>query len=158
MLLSGAYRMARTPGTEPGLGEHDGGKHDLKWLKHAFAIDSPELINPNETQSALVEKLCAEVVRRRLTAPSLFLLEMCRPLNYVSAQFLHFLHPIATVIADTNEYENLTLFLEKRGSIDYICGRLEALEAECGVKKQAGGNRPATKEARLRSPGRHAKD
>ena len=115
-----------------------GRKQDVNWLKHAFAIDSPEQIKPNETQRALVEKLCAEVVRRRLTAPALLMLEMSRPLNYVSAQFLHFLQPFATVLADKNEYENLTLFLEQRGSIDYVCGRIEALEA--GANKPRDGN------------------
>ena len=114
----------------------------MNWLKHAFAIDSPEHIQPNEMQSRLVEKLCAEVVRRRLTAPALFTLEMSRPLNYVSAQFLRFLQPIVTVIADKSEYENLTLFLEQRGSIDYVIRRLEALEAESNAMERPGGNKP----------------
>ena len=100
-----------------------------KWLKHAFAIDSPGPMIPNEMQRALAEKICRAIVRRRLTAPALFTLEMSRPLNYVSAQFLHFLQPFVTVLANKEEYQNLTLFLEQRGSIDYLCGRIEALEA-----------------------------
>ena len=48
-------------------------------------------------------------------------------LNYISAQILQFLQPIATEIVDSNEYRQLTVFLEQRGSIDYICGCLEAL-------------------------------
>jgi len=107
----------------------------VSWLKHAFAIDSAGEINPNETQRALVEKICSEVVRRRLTAPALFTLEMSRPLNYISAQFLHFLQPFVTVIADKNEYENLTLFLEQRGSLEYVCRRLEALESAFQMPK-----------------------
>jgi hypothetical protein len=129
----------------------------LNWFKHAFAIDSPGEIKPNETQRALVEKLCAEVVRRRLTAPALFMLEMSRPLNYVSAQFLHFLQPIATAIADAGEYENLTLFLEKRGSIDYICGRIEAHETERVNKLRAGGRPLLTDDAARGSHVPHAK-
>lgn len=107
----------------------------MNWLKHAFAIDSPAQIAPNDTQRALVEKICNELVRRRLTTPALFMLEMSRPLDYVSAQFLRFLQPFVTVIADKKEYEyeNLTLFLEQRGSVDYVCRRLEALEAEYGA-------------------------
>jgi hypothetical protein len=115
--------------------DQERGKHRVSWLKHAFAIDSPGEINPNETQRALVEKICSEVVRRRLTAPALFTLEMSRPLNYISAQFLHFLQPFVTVIADKNEYENLTLFLEQRGSLEYVCRRLEALEAALQMPK-----------------------
>lgn len=111
----------------------------MKWFKHAFAIDSPDQIKPNETQRVLLEKLCTEVVRRRLTTPALFMLETSRPLNYVSAQFLYFLQPIATVIFDKSGYERLAQFLEQRGSIDYICERLEALEAKCAEKERAGG-------------------
>jgi len=124
----------------------------VKWLKHAFAIDSLAEIEPNKTQRALIERLCSEVVRRRLTTPALFLLESSRPLNYVSAQFLHFLQPIATVLADTNEYQNLTLFLEQRGSIEYICRRLEALEAESAGKKKIGARKLGTDNAVLHSP------
>lgn len=53
----------------------------MKWLKHAFAIDSPEVTKPGEATRILVDKLCVEIARRRLTAPALFLLEMNRPLN-----------------------------------------------------------------------------
>ena len=136
----------------------DGKKQNVNWLKHAFAIDSPEQIKPNEIQRALIEKLCAEVVRRRLTAAALLMLEMGRHLNFVSAQFLHFLQPIATVIADANEYQNLTTFLEQRGSIDYVCGRIEALEAERDMQARAGGNKPITEGTRLQSRKPHAQD
>ena len=130
-------------------------KHKVSWLKHAFAIDSPGEINPNETQRALVEKICNELVRRRLTAPALFTLEMGRPLNYISAQFLRFLEPFVTVIADRNEYENLTLFLEQRGSVEYVCRRLEALEAGYDAKKRAGQDQSATEGAALQIPKPH---
>ena len=113
----------------------------MNWLKHAFAIDAPEEIRPNEAQRRLTEKLCVEIVRRRLTTPAMFILEMSRPLNYVSAQFLRFIQPFVTVIVDKDEFENLTLFLEQRGSIGYVCRRLEALEAECVIKERAGKNK-----------------
>ena len=100
----------------------------MKWLKHAFAIDPPESVQPNAAQQQLVEKICAEIVRRRLTTPALMLLEMSRPLNYVSAQFLHFVQPFASAIVDREGYRQLTEFLEHRGSIEYICKRLEAAD------------------------------
>ena len=112
----------------------------MKWLKHAFATDAPGPAEPNDTQRVLVEKLCAEVVRRHLTTPALLMLEMSRPLNYVSAQLLHFFQPIATMVADAEGYRQLTLFLEQRGSIDYMCQRLEALEAHCAARERRGGD------------------
>ncbi len=118
----------------------------MKWLKHAFATDPPGPAQPDKTQRALLEKLCREVVRRRLTTPVLLMLEMNRPLNYVSAQLLHYLQPIVAIIADTANYQKLTAFLEQRGSIDYVCQRLEAIETEYrGQTKK--GDKPASGEA-----------
>ena len=109
----------------------------VEWLKHAFAVDPPGPATPNETQHVLVEKLSAEVVRRRLTAPALLMLEMSQPLNYVSAQLLHFLEPLIAIVADTNGYLQLTRFLEQRGAIDYVCQRLEAMEAQWAARERA---------------------
>ena len=98
----------------------------MKWLAHAFAIGSSETAAPNDIQREVVEKLCAEIVRRQLETPALMLLEMGRPLNYVSAQFLHFVQPFAPGILNKQGYEEFAHFLEQRGSMDYICKRLEA--------------------------------
>ena len=65
-----------------------------------------------------------------MTTPALMMLEMSRPLNYVSAQFLHFVQPFLVLIADAREYKAFTEFLEQRGSIDYICGRLTEIDGE----------------------------
>ena len=60
----------------------------VKWWKHAFAVEPPGVAEPNDVQRGVVEKLCLEVTRRGMTTPALLMLEMSRPLNYVSAQFL----------------------------------------------------------------------
>ena len=109
----------------------------VKWLKHAFAVDPPGAANPTALQRRLVEKLCVELVRRHLTMPARLMLEMCRPLNYVSAQLLHFFQPIVGIIAKTEEYEAFAKFLEQRGSLDYISLRLEAVETACGAREKA---------------------
>ena len=101
----------------------------MEWLKHAFAIDPPGPAQPDDAERIVVEQICGEVVRRRLTIPVLLALEMSRPLNYVTAQFLHVVQPFLTVLTDGAAYDRLTAFLEKRGSIDYIAQRLEAIEA-----------------------------
>src|SRR5262249_30866587 len=41
----------------------------VSWLRHAFAVDPPGPAEPNELQRRLVDKVCGEVVRRRLTTP-----------------------------------------------------------------------------------------
>ena len=102
----------------------------MKWLKHAFAVDPPGPAQPNDAQRQLVDRLCREVIRRRMTTPAHMMLGMGRPLNYMSAQMLHVFQPFMTVLTDQAAYDQLASFLEQRGSIDYISGRLEALEAD----------------------------
>lgn len=102
----------------------------MEWLKHAFATDPPGPAQPDDAQRLVVERVCREVVRRRLTAPALLALEMSRPLNYVTAQLLHFFQPFLVVLTDAAAYGQFTAFLEQRGSVDYIAARLEAMEAE----------------------------
>jgi len=111
----------------------------VKWWKHAFAVEPPGAAEPNELQRQVVEKLCLEVTRRRMTTPALLLLEMSRPLNFVSAQFLHFAQPVLAHIANAGEYQAFTEFLERRGSIEYICRRLEALQSDPSRKSDAKG-------------------
>jgi hypothetical protein len=99
------------------------------WLQHAFAVDPPGPAQPDEAQRPVVEALCVEVVRRRLTSPALIALEMSRPLNYLSAQALHFFQPFFSAVADTARYDHFTRFLQQRGSVEYLIERLEALDA-----------------------------
>jgi hypothetical protein len=101
----------------------------VKWLKHAFAVDPPGPAAPTEEQRAAVDKICREIVRRHLTTPALLFLEMSRPLNYIGSQTLHFFQPMIGVLTDAKGPEQFALFLEKRGSIEYICRRIEDLEA-----------------------------
>jgi hypothetical protein len=110
----------------------------MDWLKHAFATDPPGPAQPTEAQRLVVEKVCREVVRRRLTAPVGVALEMCRPLNFVSAQLLHVLQPFLAVLTDTAAYDAFAAFLEQRGSVDYIAERLEAIGAEHAARRPPG--------------------
>jgi hypothetical protein len=102
---------------------------EMEWLKQAFAIDPPGPVQPTEAQRLLVDRLCREVVRRRMSMPAQMLLEMGRPLNYLSAQVMHFFQPFITALADPAAYDELSSLLERRGSIEYISERLHALES-----------------------------
>lgn len=106
-------------------------------LRHAFAVDAPGPAEPNDAQRPVVDRLCKEVVRRHLTTPALIFLEMSRPLNYLSAQAMHFFQPIVEVLFDTVSYAHFAAFLEQRGSVEYICRRIEHFEQECGKREAA---------------------
>ncbi len=117
----------------------------MEWLRHAFAIDPPGPAQPGEAERVLVDRVCAEVVRRRLTAPALLLLEMSRPLNYLSAQFLHFMQPLLSALGNTADAERLARFLEQRGSMEYVTNRLEALDVQRrGTPPTPQSDRPPT--------------
>ena len=50
---------------------------------------------------------------------------MSRPLNFVASQAMHFFRPIISVILDGPSIGEFASFLEQRGSIEYLCQRLE---------------------------------
>jgi hypothetical protein len=99
-----------------------------QWLKHAFSVDDGPLV-PTPEQAELVDRLAAEVVRRGLTTPALAFLEMSQPLNYVASQALVFFSPMISAVVDAPSHRLLAEFLEHRGSVEYVCQRIEALSA-----------------------------
>jgi hypothetical protein len=96
---------------------------------HAFAVEQPGVPEPSPEERAAVDRVCEAVVRRRMATPALTFLHMTHPLNFVAAQVLHFFQPIVSGLIDTTGYGHFAAFLERRGSIEYICRRLETLEA-----------------------------
>ena len=111
----------------------------MQWLKHAFAVDAPGTAEPTMEQRGAADAVCREIVRRRLTTPALLFLEMSRPLNYLGAQALHFFAPFVSVLTTGDGHRHFARFLEQRGSVDFLCARLEQLEAE--AKQNTRANR-----------------
>ena len=107
-----------------------------KWrerLRRAFAVDPPGPAEPTPQQQAAVDWVCRQIAKRHLTTPGLLALEMSRPLNYVGAQMLHVMQPAVWALASQQSYESyvhFSQFLEKRGSLEYMMRRIEALEQE----------------------------
>jgi hypothetical protein len=114
----------------------------LTWLKHAFAVDPPGPAEPTERQREVVETLCREVVRRRMTTPALLTLEMTRPLNHLGSQALVFFRPFIQALTDADGHRHLAEFLEHRGSVEYLCRRIEALEAETNHERHETHEQP----------------
>ena len=101
----------------------------IEKIKHAFAVEDPEDFAPTEKERVAAEKVCNEVVRRRMTLPASMLLEMSRPLNYLGAQALHFFTPFASVLVDGQSWEDFASFVERRGSVEYLIRTIEDCEA-----------------------------
>ncbi len=102
----------------------------LDWLKHAFAVDDPQVDAPTDPEREVADRLCRAVVERRLTPAALVFLETCRPLNFLGSQALHFFMPLIGLVADAEAATRFAQFLERRGSVDYLAARLEQLESE----------------------------
>ena len=98
----------------------------MDWLKHAFAVDAPGPAVPTPPQEEAVERVCAEIRRRHLTAPAVLFLETFRPLSYVGSQVLHFFRPIVSAVLDGESIRHFAEFLERRGSVDHLVERIEA--------------------------------
>jgi len=98
------------------------------WLKHAFAIEPAGMAIPTEAQLPVVQKVCQEIVRRKMSLPALAFLEMLRPMNNVGAQLLVFLQPFLDVVTDSTGPQLFAQFLEHRGAVDYLCDQIEQME------------------------------
>jgi len=109
----------------------------VSWWKHAFAVESAAQLEPSDAERAAADRVCREIVRRHLSTPALLFLEVSRPLNYIGAQAMHFFQPIVSAVLPGEGYRVFTEFLERRGSVDYLCRRIEDLEAECRRKPTA---------------------
>ena len=80
-------------------------------------------------ESALIERLATEVVRRRMTVPAILFLESMKPLTFLGSQTLYFFEPMVRAITSRSEYRTATTLLEDRDKIEHLLRRIEALEA-----------------------------
>ena len=101
-----------------------------EFLRKAFALDDGKPCEPTPAQRAVLERLAAEVARRRMSGPALAFLEMSRPLNALGAAVVQFFAPIATTLASPVALKEFAEFLERRGSVEVLCRLIEAAERE----------------------------
>ena len=131
-------------------------------LKHAFAVDAPGAVEPTEQQRPAVEWICTQIAKRHLSTPGLIFFEMVRPLNYLGAQVMHFTRPGVWAIAPRHIYGgyiHFAEFLEQRGSLEYMCRRIEELEAEyTKEEKAASAERKKKKSTKIHDAEHHDED
>ncbi len=99
----------------------------MSWFKHAFPVDPPGATELSPAETALVDRFAHAVVKRGLAAPVLLILDASQPLNFVASQVLLFLGPVATRLFPGAQYRQLRELLERRGSVEAICQRVEAV-------------------------------
>mgnify|MGYP003630908940 FL=1 len=106
-----------------------------QWLAHAFAVERPEDFAPTTEQRQIADRICREIIRRDMVTLAILSLETCRPLNYIGSQAIHFFSPFLSFLVDPKSQKDFADFLEKRGSIEWMCQRLETLSASPSNKQ-----------------------
>ena len=105
-------------------------------LANAFSTDDGRgEISPDDI--ALLDKVAAFVVRRRLVTPALLVLESTAPLNFIGSSVMTFFRPVVGLIFNTIDYERFERLLEHRCSIKLLADRIELLDREAEAKAKA---------------------
>ena len=82
----------------------------------------------SEEEAAMLDALAEGITKRKLTALALFFLESMKPLGFISSQLMHFFRPIISIIwPSPTAYDRVAAVLERRGSIELLLRRLEAI-------------------------------
>jgi hypothetical protein len=77
-------------------------------------------------ESALLDRIAREVLRRRLEVPAIFLLEGTKPLGFMGSQLMHFFSPVVGAFTGGPTWDALARLLEKRGAAEALIRRIEA--------------------------------
>jgi len=81
-----------------------------------------------DEERRMLDELATGIARRRMIAPALFFVESVKPLAFVSSQVMHFFRPIVqTIWTNPMTYDRLVSVLERRGSLELLLRRLEAI-------------------------------
>ena len=81
-----------------------------------------------DAERGLLDDLASGLQRRKLETAAMFFLESVKPLGFIGSQVMYFLRPMISVIwSDPVRYDQVCAILEKRGSIELLVRRLEAL-------------------------------
>ncbi len=96
------------------------------WLRTAFAVEDDTALQPTPDEARLVDRLCRAIVVRGLRTPAVVALDCSHNLNFLASQTMVFLEPIVTLLFKGDEYARFRGFLARRGSIEYICRRIES--------------------------------
>jgi len=77
-----------------------------------------------------IEKIAKTIVKWKMGAAALMVIESLRPLNFIGSQIMYFLAPFAEVIFNATEYEELAALMEKDEYIKLLLKRIEELDDE----------------------------
>ncbi len=90
---------------------------------------------PDEEQVQILEKVASEIVRRKLTAPAIFFLEMSKPFNFLGSQMLIGLEPFIRSLFNIRDYRKFALIIERDSNVERLIRLIENFNNAENVKK-----------------------
>lgn len=115
------------------------------WLRNAFAVEPEAGLSPTPEERALVDRVVRAVIRRGLSTPAILALQCSHNLNFLAGQTLLFFNPLLGALFNGREIARFAGFLERRGSIEYMCRLIERYE-EQGTDSVAAPDKPETRQ------------
>tara|TARA_Y100001968_G_scaffold52525_1_gene43464 strand:+ start:2279 stop:2554 length:276 start_codon:yes stop_codon:yes gene_type:complete len=76
---------------------------------------------------AFLSKLAHKIVDLKLVTPSIFFLEMAKPLNFIGSQTMVFFGPIISAFVKTDGYYRAAELFEEHSSVEFLICELERL-------------------------------
>lgn len=96
-------------------------------LRHAFAI--PEDRPLTQEEQGWLALIADRVVKRRLAAPAVLLLQSAKPVNFVGSQVLVFFKPIISMVFAPDRCDQAAELISRRQSIEALLQMIEEREA-----------------------------
>jgi hypothetical protein len=94
-------------------------------LARAFAVHHEgQPLSPED--QALLERLAATIIDRRMAMPALLFFESVGPMNFLGSQVLHFLTPLLNLACGATEFDRAARLLERRDAIPRLIALIEA--------------------------------
>ena len=112
----------------------------MKWWGTGQENDEilPEDVDPEEAEKIL-KQVADEIVKRRLTAPAIFLLESSSPLNFIGSQAMIALEPFIKAIFDFPNYRRFALLMEGDKNVKRLIEMIEIANYEQNKAKKVKG-------------------
>lgn len=106
----------------------------LRSIMHILSPTGEEYLLPEDMDERerdwLLSRAADEIVRRRLTAPAIFLLESCSPLNFIGGQVMIALEPFIQAIFDLPSYRKFALLMERDENVERLISLIECKEQQ----------------------------
>lgn len=79
----------------------------------------------DEEQQRILERFADWVRDRRLIAPAIVFLEMCKPLNFIGSQLMLAIDPLVRGVFTGSDYRKFALILERDDNVERLLHLIE---------------------------------